>query len=308
MKTYRSLFCSPSTPCVVALGCFDGVHLGHRAVIEEAIRIADSIGLPSLIWTFEEPPRNFFAPGSVSLITDVKEKEALLEGSGVELLVCGSFEPMVASLSPEDFFWQILRQQLDARHIVCGFNYSFGSHGAGNADLLRDLCQTAGIGLSVIPPISVGEIEVSSTRIRQAMENGQAKEAATLLGRPYSLTSPVVDGQKLARRLGFPTVNQLFAKGKLVPKHGVYVTRITAGGEVKYGITNVGLRPTVGGELLCAETHIFEFDGDLYGQGVTIEFLHFLRPEAKFESVDSLADRVRLDIENAKQYLKENGM
>ena len=303
MKSFRSLFYRPSAPTVVALGCFDGVHLGHSAVVKEAVSVAKQKGFSSLVWTFEEPVKNFFAPGSVPLITTPEEKKHQLCKLGVDLLVCGRFDPQVASLSPEDFFEKILVEQLEARHIVCGFNYSFGQGGKGDVALLRKLCEKADIGLSVIPPISLEGVEVSSTQIRYAVEEGRMEDAARLLGRPYALRTIVIDGQKLGRRLGFPTVNQVFRRGALVPKKGVYVTRVRMCGKQKYGVTNVGVRPTVGGSLLCAETHIFDFEGDLYGKTVTVEFLHFLRPETKFDSVELLSEQVHRDMENAKTFL-----
>ena len=308
MKTYTNLFHHSPSPCVVALGCFDGVHLGHRAVIGEAVTVAKSKQLPSLVWTFEEPPKNFFSPASVPLITDPQEKRAQIRALGVDTLVCAPFDPSVAALSPEEFFRVILCEKLKACHIVCGYNYSFGAKGAGNATLLRKLCEQNGIGISVIPPVSVRGNEISSTQIRAAVEEGRTEDACALLGRPYAIRTLVIDGQKLARRLGFPTVNQVFRRGILVPRKGVYATRVRFCGKQKYGITNVGTRPTVNGNLLCAETHIFDFNGNLYGKTVTVEFLCFLRPETKFASVEALSKQVHRDIEDTKAYLaKELG-
>lgn len=305
MKSFRSLFYRPSVPTVVALGCFDGVHLGHSAVIREAVSVAKKEGLSSMVWTFEEPARNFFVPGSVPLITTPEEKRHQLRRLGVDLLVCGPFDPKVASLSPEEFFEKILVEQLGAKHIVCGFNYSFGQGGRGNVSLLRELCEKSKIGLSVLPPITLDGMEVSSTQIRCAVEEGRIEDATALLGRPYALRTIVIDGQKLGRRLGFPTVNQVFRRGALVPKRGVYVTRVRLCGKQKYGVTNVGVRPTVGGSLLCAETHIFDFEGDLYGKTVTVEFLRFLRPETKFESIEALSRQVHQDMECAEKLVAQ---
>lgn len=304
MRTSRSLLYRSPAPTVVALGCFDGVHLGHRAVICRAVEIAKGKELTSLVWTFEEPAKNFFVPGSVPLITTWEEKKTQIRRLGIDVLVCGALEPAITSLSPKDFFEKILIERLNAKHLVCGFNYSFGQGGRGDTALLGELCRKHGIGLTVIPAVSMEGLEVSSTQIRAAVEDGRPADAAVLLGRPYALRTIVIDGQKLARRLGFPTLNQVFRRGALVPKRGVYVTRIRMAGKEKHGITNVGIRPTVGGSLLCAETHIFDFEGDLYGKTVTVEFLHFLRAETKFDSVELLSEQVRTDIEQAQLWLK----
>ena len=293
-------FSSP-TATVVALGCFDGVHIGHRAVIGEAKAIATERGFPFVVWTFREPPKNFFSPGAVPLITDETAKAEQMRALGVDILFSVPFDQTVCRLTAEEFFRQILQADLKAAHIVCGYNYSFGAGGTGDTRLLERLCRENDVGLTVLPPVTVKGSAVSSSLIRTAMEEGRPEEAAVALGRPYSLRAPVVDGQKLARRLGFPTLNQIFPKGLLVPRYGVYVSRIRADGDStpRFGITNVGLRPTVGGTLLCAETHILEFNGDLYGKNVTVEFLQFLRPEVRFDSLEALAEQVDADIKKA---------
>ena len=172
--------------------------------------------------------------------------------------------------------------------------------------MLRALCHKEGIGLTVLEPISVSGITVSSSAIRDALMSGQIKQANELLGRPFSLKTVVINGQRLARKLGFPTVNQAFPSRMLIPSYGVYVTRVTIEGHTKkrYGITNVGVRPTVGGNAVFAETNIFDFSGDLYGRWVKVEFLHFIREERKFDNIDSLTAQVDKDITTAKDFIK----
>ncbi len=305
MKITHSIHYHTDTPTVVALGCFDGVHLGHAAVIRAAKEQADRLGIATAVFTFTEPPKNFFSPHSVPLITPPAQKEALISRIGADLLLSIPFDKEIATLSAEDFLRLVLRDRLRAAHIVCGFNYSFGARGAGNVALLESFCREKGIGLTVMPPIEADGQTVSSSLIRQAVMEGDLPTVRRLLGRNYSLCARVIDGQKLARRLGFPTLNQEIPEGVAVPRYGVYATRIHGVDSPAplHGITNVGMRPTVKGTLLCSETHIFDFDGDLYGKELTVEFLAFLRPEAAFSSIDKLQEQVNADIVTARAYL-----
>lgn len=303
MTLHSTLPKQPLAPSVVALGCFDGVHLGHRAVILRAVRWAKELGLSSTVFVFESSPKNYFAPNSVPQLTDRETKIALLEALGVDTVVCVPFDQTIATTSAEDFFHQILCTSLGAKHIVCGYNYSFGAKGAGNTALLASLCDSTGVGLSVLPPITIDGTAVSASAIRQALEEGRLDDAYLFLGRFFSIRSTVVDGQHLGRRLGFPTLNQILSSGTVIPKHGVYFSRVSIeGGDQPYfGITNVGIRPTVGSEFVGAETHVFDFSGDLYGKMVEVELLSFLRAERKFGSVDELSAQVHEDIETAKK-------
>lgn len=305
MKIYSDPLTRSALPTVCALGCFDGVHLGHAAIIAEAKAVAQKSGLLTAVWSFNEPPRNYFSGQKIKLLTSAHEKSALMCSLGVDLLISADFDASIASLSAEDFFKDILIDRLNARHLVCGFNYRFGRGGEGDTILLRSLCSEYGIALSVIPPVMLGDTTVSSSGIRHALEAGDLDMANRLLGRPYSLCEKVVDGQHLGRTLGFPTINQVFDPLKLLPPYGVYASRVCIDGAVRYGITNIGMRPTVGGTLLCAETHIFDFEGDLYGKLLTVELCVFLRPEQKFDSIDSLSSQVHADIEKAKDLLDQ---
>ena len=305
MKSYKTNEFFSDSPSVVALGCFDGVHIGHQTVIKRAVSIAKELSVKSAVWTFDESPRNFFTPYSSPVITDRDEKRKLMRTLGIDIFVSIPFDIETGALSPEDFFERILLQKLRAVHIVCGFNYSFGKGGAGKTDLLRTLCDENGVGLTVIESIDTNGAPISSSRIREAIESGNIEEAQKYLGRPYSINTIVIDGQKLARRLGFPTVNQVFERGILVPKSGVYITRVTIDSKKHYGITNVGIRPTVGGKTLCAETHILDFSGNLYGKKLRVEFLHFMRPETAFSSIDELSQKVHDDIATAKAIISQ---
>ena len=305
MKTVNSIYYISDSPCVVALGCFDGVHLGHKAVISEAAKAARMRSCPCAVWTFSEPPKNYFSPASVPIITTNSLKAELIEELGADVLVCVPFDADICAMSAEDFFETVLIERMRACHIVCGFNYSFGARGSGNTELLSKLCKERGIGLSIVPPVSIDGCTVSSSAIRFEIENGNPENASAYLGRPYALEARVIDGQKLARRLGFPTLNQSFPEGALIPRHGVYAVRVLIDGNAPLlGISNVGIRPTVGGDTVYTETHIFDFDGDLYGKKIKIEFISFIRPEVRFDTVDALAEQVKLDIKTAKEILK----
>ena len=294
-------------PSVVALGCFDGVHKGHRSVIEHAISTAQKLGLSSTVWTFSEPSKNFFTPGAIPLITSKEEKCELIESLGVDLVLCVDFDENIAKLTPEEFFSEILVGKLSAAHIVCGFNYSFGAKGAGNTELLARLCEVAGVGLTVLPAVLEEGVDVSSSLIRGFIKNGELEKAEKYLGYPYSISAKVIGGKRLARKLGFPTVNITPPAYAIIPKHGVYLTRVSFEGAGKdyFGITNIGMRPTVDSDMMCAETHIFYFDGDLYGKGLRVKFLRFIRPERFFNSIEDLKDQVLEDIETAKKIMPE---
>ena len=305
MKLIASMSYISPEPSVVALGCFDGVHLGHAAVIEKAVKTARALGCPCTVWTFAEPPKNFFLENAVPLITDVTEKQTRIASLGADTLVCVPFTQEIASLEAREFFEQILLGQLKAQHLVCGYNYHFGARGSGNTNLLAELCAESGIPLSIIPPVTVGTLPISSTEIRRAISEGRIEDARAMLGRAYSICEPVVDGQHWARTLGFPTVNQIFPPKRLIPRAGVYLSRVTLSDGAQYfAISNVGTRPTVEDNTLCCESHLFDFSGNLYGQTLTVEFLKFLRPERKFDSIDALAEQVRADIETAKRSVK----
>ncbi|MBO5883777.1 MAG: bifunctional riboflavin kinase/FAD synthetase [Clostridia bacterium] len=304
METYTTPKTKPGASCVLALGCFDGIHVGHKAVIDTARAKACELGVSSAVWTFLEPPKNFFAPNSAPTITDFKEKQRLISDLRIDFFFCIPFDSEIRDTSPEDFLEKYILSVMDVKHIVCGFNYRFGKNAIGDTKLLSDFCSSKNIGLTVLPPTTVDGKIVSSSLIRSAVEKGEVEYAAKLLGRYYSITFIVTDGQALARKLGFPTANGSLPDNKLLIRKGVYASRVFFSGEYKYGITNVGIRPTVNGKRLCMETHLFDFSGDLYGQELTVEFLSFIRDEVKFDSLDAMSEQIHKDIEKAKKLIK----
>ena len=303
MKTYSSIDYTSEQPTVCALGCFDGVHIGHASIIKKAKEIATKSSALCAVWSFSEPPKNFFAKEKTPLLTTKEEKARIMERFGVDVFLSIPFDEHIASMSAEDFFYSILVGSMKAKHLVCGFNYRFGNNGKGDCALLEKLCKENDMHLSVIPPVTENGITISSSEIRNSLSLGDAISAAAYLGRPYSLTAQIINGQHLGRTLGFPTVNQVFGKEKLIPKNGVYVSRIILNETIKYGITNIGVRPTVDGNTLCAETNLFDFSGDLYEKTVTVELLEFMRAEQRFESLDQLKTQVNNDIKTAKEII-----
>ena len=290
---------------VVALGCFDGVHIGHSKIISNAVNLAKEHSLVSVVWSFQAPPKSVLSePNAPSLVlTPPSEKKALIRALGVDTLFCVPFNEKIAKLSPRDFFENIIIDRLNAKHVFCGFNYRFGYMGSGDAALLQALCDEFGISLTVITEVTVDGTTVSSSAIRSLLANGELEKARKMLGRPFTLRGKIKDGQHLGRTLGFPTVNQDLPENKILIKNGVYLTRIKLGKALKYGVTNVGMRPTVEGKAPICETHILDFNGNLYGKTLTVEFLKFLRSERKFSSLTELTDQIKIDVENAKKYM-----
>ena len=302
-----SLHFVASAPTVLALGCFDGVHLGHKAVIQQAKQQAQKLNCLCAVWSFAAPPKNFFVPGAVSLLTDRQQKADQMHRLGVDLFLCPPFDDEIAAYSAEDFFLNILLQNLQVHHIVCGYNYTFGKGGKGTVSLLRSLCAAHKVRLTVLPPVSVQEKIISSSAIRAALSEGHPDDAASMLGRPYALCGIVIDGQKLARSLGFPTCNQRISPDMTIPAHGVYVSRVHIKDKTDsfWGITNIGFRPTVGGSDIHMETHLFDFCEDLYEKEICTEFIAYLRPEVPFNNLEELSAQIKQDIQCAKKIIAE---
>lgn len=305
MRFYTSTRPKIKNESSVALGCFDGVHVGHSEIISSAVNAAKKNGLTSIVWSFQTPPKSILSENFKSsyLLTSLTEKKKLMRELQVDILICVPFTEKIAKLSPRDFFKNIIVNRLNAKQIFCGFNYRFGYMGEGDVKLLQSLCDEFGISLTVLKEITVDGITVSSSAIRSYLSNGDLKNAQKMLGRPFTLQGKVKDGQHLGRTLGFPTVNQDVPTDKILIKNGVYLTRVKFNKKTKYGITNIGIRPTVNGSSPICETHIFDFHGDLYGKTLTVEFIKFLRSERKFSSLDDLTEQIKTDVENAKKYI-----
>lgn len=294
LKTGSEIFSPP--PFVAALGDFDGVHLGHRAVIERAVASAASLGVRSAVWRMTGNPK-----GGAHLCSE-KEKDGFFKEIGADFSIIEKFSA-VSSLSPEEFVKDYL-PSAGCVGVVCGFNFRFGKGASGNADDLRALCEKYGLFFDMAPPVDFDGEAVSSTRIRSAIAGGDAEAAKIMLGHYYSVTGEVTHGRMLGHKLGFPTVNQNFAPGAALPRHGVYFTYTSFDGKRFPSVTNVGSRPTVGGHVCRAETHILGDTEDLYGKTVTVSFVKFRRPEVAFGDVDELKNAISLDKAAAEAFFE----
>ena len=284
---------------VLCLGNFDGVHLAHRALLREAVRRRDR-ELPSAsvgVFCFRTLPAQYLSASFEGKLCDNGERRGRYAECGIEFVVWAEFSEL-RDLSAEQYANDILIGVCHAAAVCCGFNHRFGQGGKGDAMLLEHIF---GDRLWLQREIVVDGSAVSSSRIRKLLKEGKPEVAAKLLETPYAITSPVLHGKALGRRMGTPTVNQRFPKASIIPRRGVYVTECTVGGETYRGVTNVGCRPTVDsdGEVNC-ETYLLDFKGDLYGQSMTVRFLRYLREEQQFEDIEALQKQISKDIEAAR--------
>lgn len=289
---------------VVAIGDFDGVHLGHQEVIGRALLTANALGLKSAIVTFYPHPRAVMGQDKyVDLLTPMKKKMEIFESMGVNHTYIVTFDASLMRLSPEQFVDQVL-DRLGVNSVICGFDFTFGFQGKGTPDSLCELSHGK-FSVEVVRPFHMNGEKVSSTRIREALQLGELETVTRLLGRPYSLSGIVVDGAKRGRTLGFPTANLQLDEPFVSPTNGVYAIKATVRGEVYQGVMNIGVKPTFEtGELKPSfEAHLFEFSEQIYGETVMVELIAFLRPERKFTSLDELVDQIKRDADEAKQRL-----
>ncbi|MDD3260585.1 MAG: riboflavin biosynthesis protein RibF [Oscillospiraceae bacterium] len=301
MKINKELIPSEE-PTAVALGSFDGLHIRHRAVISQAV--GQPRLKPSVLTFVHNPSCYLLGQCNVELMTE-QQKEQVLETFGVQQLYLLRFSSIM-NLTAEQFVENILMKVCNAKKVCCGFNFTFGAGGRANSDDLRRLCKEHGLAAAVEPAVMQGGAPVSSTRIRALVRDGRMEEAASLLGRPYGYLSPVKHGKKLGRQLGTPTLNQQVPASFVLPRFGVYASLVYLNGQVYCGVTNVGVRPTVGGHCVSAETWMPDYTGpEVYGETVRTDLLHFIRAEKKFSSVEALGRQIRRDGACAKQYLEK---
>ncbi len=295
---------SARSPLSVALGNFDGVHKGHAILIRHAVLYARQHSIKSAVWTFANTGGALPNKPDTPAITTIREKLALIRELGVDYVFLEEFDA-VRDFSPERFVSEVLMRDAGAVCAVCGFNFRFGSKGAGDSAALRRLMSP--FDTVVVPPVYVEEQLVSSSAIRALIEAGDMESAAKLLGRSFSLNLPVVEGKQLGRTIGVPTINQNFPAGHIVPKRGIYACRATVDGVEYAAVTNVGTRPSVdvGSQDVNCETHIIGYTGDLYGEHVRVSFCHRLRDEMKFASVDELRRAIEGDIAAAREYFSK---
>ena len=290
---------------IIALGNFDGFHRGHQAVAGEAIRWAQAEGRPSIIATFDPHPVRFFRPDVPPFrLTTLKQRQELYLAAGATAMLVFHFDADLAGTSAEDFINAILIDRFGAHAVVTGGDFTFGKGAKGNVDLLRTLGGELGLQSRVVEAVSEGEEIVSSSRIRQALRDGDPQLAARLLTRPFAIRGIVEHGDKRGRTIGYPTAN-LGVENYLRPKYGIYAVtgRILATGQVLHGAANIGIRPQFEPPKELLEPYFFDFSGDLYGQEIEVAFHHFLRGEAKFDSLEALIEQMDKDCAEARRLL-----
>lgn len=305
MWTVRGLESYPpdARPCALALGVFDGVHLGHRAILAAAVARAHATSLPAVACTFQPHPLEILQPERAPIpVTALDERLELLAESGLDGAVVLAFTPALARVEPEAFVKDVLVDRLRAREVIVGFNHRFGRGARGDARLLDELGARFGFRAHLVPPLTVNGVTVSSTEVRAALQRGEVDRAARLLGRPYSLPGTVVEGAGRGRALGFPTANVRCDRPPLVAS-GVYACRAAVLGTERPAVVNVGVRPTFGGDELAVEAHLLDFKGDLYGSRLRLAFVARLRDERRFPSVEALVAQIRADAEAARRQL-----
>lgn len=284
----------------VAIGKFDGVHLGHRRLLEEIIDKKKD-GLVACVFTFDPTPAVLFGLSDGRELTTREEKRRLFERLGIDILIEFPLTKETAATEPERFVSEILAKQMNTRFVAAGEDLSFGKNGAGNALLLEKMAPQLGFCVKTIEKIEVDGIEVSSTYIRKLVEEGRMEEAESMLGMPYTLVGTVEHGNHIGHTLGFPTVNLLPPAGKLLPPNGVYYATVRYNGRVYRAISNVGTKPTVSEEkVMGVESYLYDFTQDIYGQEIEVALKSFRRPERKFVSLEELKKQLDLDIADGR--------
>jgi len=294
---------------IITIGNFDGVHLGHKKILQMLVETAKKNGGESVLLTFWPHPRCVFEEGECSLrfLTTVDEKIAELEKTGLDHTVVLPFEEGLYKMEADEYIKQILVAEMNANTVFIGHDHRFGYKGKGDFELLQKAGEEFGFNVSEIDALQVSETEVSSTKIREALLSGQLDKANQYLGYTYSLKGTVIHGKKLGRVLGFPTANILCDNTqKLIPANGVYASKIQIKGKWHNSVLNIGFNPSVESKkpVPGIEVFIFDFDADIYGETISLQFIKYLRSEKKFNSLEELTQQIRLDAQEAQQYLK----
>ncbi|WP_324676528.1 bifunctional riboflavin kinase/FAD synthetase [Hymenobacter sp. GOD-10R] len=298
---------------VVTSGTFDGVHIGHQKILRRLLEVARQDDAPSVVISYWPHPRLVLAPPlshpqplDLHLLSSLEERIALLEKAEVDYLLVVPFTKEFAQLSSEEYIQQLLVSTVGTRKLVIGYDHRFGKNREGSFEYLSQHADRYGMEVEEIPRADVDEVGVSSSRIRRALESGDVQTASRYLGYPYTLTGLVVRGQQLGRTIGYPTANIVSEEPlKLIPSRGVYaVMATTADGDTYQAMLNIGVRPTVSGDLAeTVEAHLLDFDGDLYDQPLTVQFIARLRDEQKFSGLDALKAQLAKDAEDARRHL-----
>lgn len=303
MQIIRNItdFVSPGETAV-SIGKFDGIHLGHRRLLEELLDQKEK-GLLATVFTFDPYPEVFFGFGSGQMLTTLKEKEDIFRKMGIDILVEFPFNARTAATPSRDFVTRFLCSRLRARFIAAGPDLSFGNHGSGNFDLLKALAPEYGFTAKKIEKVVMDDNVISSSLIRRLVSTGEVTTAARYLGEPYMIRGRIVHGRAIGRRIGIPTLNQEPPSDKLLPPFGVYYSDVMIGERKYCGMTNIGIKPTVTDERkVTVETFLYDFEGDVYGETATVQLLTHRRPEMKFSSLQELKETMEHDIQAGRDY------
>jgi riboflavin kinase/FMN adenylyltransferase len=299
MKTYTDIQSfQPVKNAVVTIGTFDGVHIGHQKIISTLKEEAKAIGGETVILTFFPHPRMILHPEDqqLKLITTIAEKSELLEELGIDHLIITPFTRDFSNLSPEDYVKEILVKKIGTKKIIIGYDHRFGKNREGGIAQLEALAKVYDFEVAVIPEQDVKEVAVSSTKIRQALLDGDIATANAFLGHPFSLNGKVIRGDQIGRTMGYPTANLFIEENfKLIPADGIYAVKVKVGTGSYQGMAYIGHRPTINGMSRNIEVNIFDFDADIYGQYIRMDFLHFIRGDQKFNSLEELSLQLGLD-------------
>ncbi len=301
MKIFNSLSEINSVKnTAIALGAFDGLHLGHKSVIDEVLKSEYN----SSVFTFVENPSKKLT-GKTEYLLGEKQKEEVLSQWGIKNYFCIDFSEIM-EMAPETFVEDLLIKKLDARLVSCGKDFRFGKNAKGDVELLEKICSANGVRLVVVEDLCLNGERISSNNIRNAIKNGDMKSACEMLGRYYTFTLPVVEGNRIGRTLGAPTMNQKMPEGFSLPKFGVYASNVIIDGKNYYGVTNIGTKPSIGKYDPLAETFIPDINMDLYTKEIKIEVIEFIRAEKKFNSLEELKNEIGKNAKTAKEIYSKN--
>lgn len=283
----------------IALGNFDGIHIAHKEIILNTIKDSKKMNLNSSVLLFDNHTKSIIESKSPSVITSKEQKLEILKKLGIDTVYIIPFDKELMKLSPEDFVKNILLDKLNVKHICVGFDYKFGHRASGDNITLKKLGEIYGFNTRIIDPIYKDNI-ISSTKIRSLIKEGRIKDANDLLGRNYSIIGKVVDGNKMGHKLGFPTANLDIKDNYVIPKNGIYETRVIVDRKTYKGATSIGTNPTFENNILKIENHILNFNKNIYGKLIEVEFIRFIRDEKRFKNIEDLKDRIKKDIEDIK--------
>ncbi|MCH4890913.1 bifunctional riboflavin kinase/FAD synthetase [Acidaminobacter sp. JC074] len=302
MKVIRSLSEFKLEPSVVALGTFDGVHIAHKKVIEKVVKTAKEKGLQSVVYTFSNHPKELSDVETPKRLITPEQKISIIKKLGVDILIMVPFDETQLNMQAEVFLVDIVLKNINAKHIIVGYDYRFGKNAKGCVNMLKQYQAEYGYELEIIDPIRKDGILISSTLIRQHLLSGQVASANELLGRKYDIRGKVIHGKHMGRKLGFPTVNLKTDYEMSVLRPGVYMTETIIDKKVYPSVTNVGFNPTFNQTDFNIETYILDFDGDLYGETLDVLFIRFIRKEIRFDSLDALIEKIESDVQLTREF------